>query len=182
MAKSKTEVPTVTSESVQFTPEEIAAVMAARQKSTSPDSDQSVNVKDLVNALVTAITLTKPIEKKTTINRVRHNPYYPPAGTPRLKLKKLWYQNGNEIDVEQLYNEDIDELNKMKAGRYMAGHLRIVKRKDGGMGIEYPIRTAAQRLKLQNQFHISNFTDLVKRINAERADPTKYRPADEDDD
>lgn len=170
---------------IQLTPEELAAIMAARNQTTRTDLSgvpaSNVNVKDLVDALVTAITLTKPIEKKTPFNRKRNNPYYPKDGSPRLKLKKRFMQHGIELDEEHLYNEDIEGLNKIKTGIYCSGHVRVIKRKDGAIDIDYPVRTSAQRLKLVNTFGITSFGALIKRINDERADPTKYaQPGDDD--
>jgi hypothetical protein len=59
--------------------------------------------------------------------------------------------------------------------------VRVIKRRDGALDIDYPIKTAAQRLKLVNQFGITSFTGLLQRILDEKTNPAKYRRPDEDD-
>lgn len=92
------------------------------------------------------------------------------------------YQHGIELLPEQLYAEEIDLLNKIKAGSYCQGFVKVIKRKDRSLDIDYPVRTASQRLKLVNDFGIRDFKELLNRIIAEAADPNKYKGPDEDDD
>ena len=165
-----------------LTPEEIQAILSARTQlvSPTPTPSGSVDISALTQALIAAINSTKDIKAKP-YRRKKNNPYFPKDGSPRLKLRRKCMQHGIEIDEDQLYNEDIDGLNKMKFGRYCGGFVRVIKRKDGSLDIDYPVRTSAQKLKLMNSFGITTFSGLIQRILAERAEPLKYKPEDEDD-
>lgn len=174
-------------ERLSLTPEEIVAVKAARERSvvgesTNQSSEARVGVGDLAQALVQAIETTRPPVKKTEATRVKNNPYYPTDGSTRSKLKKVHFQHGLEVNPEHLFNEDIDMLNMLKPGVYCSGHIRVTRRKDRGIDIDYPIKTASQRLRLVNQFGITSFTTLIKRLLDEKADPVKYKLPDDDDD
>ena len=167
-----------------LTPEEMAAVLAARTQTVAPAAiapSGSVDIAALTQALVNAINSTRDVKVKP-YQRKKRNPYYPTDGSPRLTLRRKCLQHGIEFDAEQLYNEDIDALNKIKPGRYCGGHVRVIKRKDGAIDIDYPVRTSSDKLKLLSTFGITSITALLQRILAEKADPVKYKPANEDDD
>jgi hypothetical protein len=165
-----------------LTPEEMQAIVEARSRAAVGEGQTGkLAIGELANALVQAIEATRPPTKKTPFNRVKRNPYYPKDGSPRSRFKRPMYHHGLELNPEHLYNEWIDNLNKLKPGIYCGGHIRVTKRRDGGLDIDYPIRTAAQRLKLVNQFGITDFGKLVARLVDERNDPAKYRSLDDDD-
>ena len=58
--------------------------------------------------------------------------------------------------------------------------VKVVRRRDRGVDIDYPVKTASQRLKLVNQFGIRNFAELLQRCIDEGNNPTKYTQPDED--
>lgn len=169
-------------ESLVLTAEEIAAVMALRSGPTTPAQIKMTAQQELAEAFVEAINRTKPPEKKTAYTRKRNSPYWPKDGSPKLRLKRRMYQHGQDLDDDLLHNSEVEKLNRLKPGKYCSGWVIVTKRRDGGIGIDYPVRTAAQRLKLVNQFGVTKFEDLIDRILDEKANPFKYRKSDDEDD
>lgn len=134
----------------------------------------------LVAALVEAIKQTKPIEKKNAANRVARTSWTPKDGSPKLKLKRKMYQHGMAIDADMVTNEQITLLNALKPGRFLDGWVKVIRRRDKGIDIDYAIKTASQRLKLVNAFGIRNFDELLERCIEEASNPTKYAIQDLD--
>lgn len=131
----------------------------------------SVGVTDLAAALVQAINLAKPVEKKTFATRKPKTPWTPKDGSPKLALKRAAHQHGMEVDPEKLSNEEIALFNKLRPGRFMDGIVTVTRRRDRGIDISYPVKTAAQRLKLINLFGIRNLTELLQYVVNEAANP-----------
>lgn len=176
MAKTKT---------VRVTEEELAALQQLRQASGTQEPDEKEIVateaqQALANAFVQAIERTRPPEKKTVATRRKNTPWSPPPGVPRIKMKRKMYHHGLLLD-EQISNEDIELLNRIKPGRYCDGYVVVTLRKDRGLDIDYPIRTASQRLKLVNTYGITSFNGLLKRLVDEASDPKKYRKPEDMD-
>ena len=138
--------------------------------STTPTQAQ----QNLADAFVAAIERTRKPEKKTIANRVKNTPWTPKDGSPRAKLKRKMYHHSIQI-AEHLTNEEIMLLNKIRPGYYCAGFVRVVARKDRGIDVDYPVKTASQRLRLVNQFGIRSFKELLERIVDEYENPTKYK-------
>jgi hypothetical protein len=128
----------------------------------------------LVAALTMAIQSTKPVEKKNAINRKSGTPWDPTDGSKKIKLKRKVYQHGLEVDPDRETNETIGLMNELKPGVFCDGHVRVVRRRDKGVDIDYPIKTAAQRLKLVNGFGIKDFNDLLRRCIDEANNPKTY--------
>jgi hypothetical protein len=139
-----------------------------------PSSVSEAARNELAEAFVSAIERTKPMEKKTVFTRKVNTPWSPPEGTPRTKLKRKFFHHGIGITTK-VTNEEIELLNKIRPGVYCDGFVRVTLRKDRGIDIDYPVKTASQRLKLVNQFGIRSFAELLQRLIAENADPAKYR-------
>lgn len=114
--------------------------------------------QELVQALVQAIQLTKPVEKKNYATRKPRDPWQPKDGSPKHKLLRKMHQHGIIIDPDTIVNEEIDLLNKIKPGRYLNDYVKVYKRKDQGIDIDYPVKTASQRMKL-NSFGIAEVRD-----------------------
>lgn len=179
MAKTKT---------IRVTDEELAAIEIARKRAKASDDPANPNdlvtatdaQKALANAFVEAIERTKPPEKKTVLTRKKNTPWSPPEGEPRLKLKRKMYHHGILIG-ENISNEEIELLNRVKPGRYCDGYVQVTLRKDRGLDIDYPVRTTSQRLRLVNQFGITSFASLLKRIIDEKTNPSKYRKPEDTD-
>lgn len=135
-------------------------VMTDPTPKVQPRSESSV-ASDIASALVQAIEMTRPVEKKNAFNRKVMTPWTPKDGSKKIKLKRSFYQHGILVDPSILSNEEIALINKLKPGLFLNGHVRVNRRKDRGIDIDYPVRTAAVRLKLINQFGVRNLTDLL---------------------
>ena len=175
------EAPTQT---LDLTPAEIEAILAARQQTSNPlaaKSDNEEAKETLAAALIQAIESTRPPSKKTISNRKAGDPWQPKDGSPKLKLKRKMFHHTVELSANQLFNEEITLLNKLKPGLYCDGFVRVFRRRDGGLDIDYPIRTASQRLRLLNQYGIRNFQEFLSRMVDEIQHPEKYKKTEEDD-
>lgn len=95
-----------------------------------------------------AIQKSKPIEKKTTATRKPGDPWQPTDGSKKLTLKRKMYLHSIPIDPDFNDNATIDALNHLKVGRYLGDWVKVYKRKDQGIDIDYPIKTASQRMRL----------------------------------
>lgn len=165
-----------------LTPEEIAAVRAAREKVAVPGVS-ALGAEDLIKAFITAIESTRPFQKKTIMDRKRRNPWTPTDGSAKItKFKRTMYHHGLELDPQRTYNDVCLMLDKVKPGVYCDGYVKVAKRRDGSINIDYPIKTNSQRLRLSSQYGIRSFRELIQRLLDERANPIKYKPVDEDDD
>jgi hypothetical protein len=149
------------------------------EKETPKVVETSVGMSELAQALVQAIETTKPPQKKTAITRKPNTPWTPKDGSPKLKLKRKMYQHGILIDEDLVSNEEVELLNKLKPGLFLNGHVKVYRRRDRGIDIDYPIKTAAQRLKLVNQFGIRNLAELLQRCISEAENPAQYKHDDE---
>lgn len=143
------------------------------KKTIEVAKEPSVGASELAAALVQAINAAKPVEKKTFATRKPKTPWTPPDGVPKVKLKRAAFQHGMEVDEEKLSNEEITLYNKLRPGRFLNGYVFVKRRRDKGIDIDYPIKTAAQRLKLVNQFGIRNLSELLQRCISEAANPPK---------
>lgn len=158
------------------TPEQVQEATAKAPASSGVTQEQSA----LAQAFITAIEATRPPVKKTPGNRKKDTPWMPRDGSPRLKMKRKFYHHGVPIE-SRVSNEEIDLLNKIRPGYYCEGVVKVTLRKDRGIDVDYPVKTASQRLRLVNQFGIRNFAELLKRIIDEHKDPKIYRRPDDMD-
>jgi hypothetical protein len=168
MAKTKT---------IRVTEEELAALQMLRDGVKATDAKASTSSaahRELADAFVEAIERTKPPAKITIANRKPKTPWTPPEGTPRTKMKRKFYHHGMLMD-EKVSNEEIELLNQVRPGHYCDGYVRVTLRKDRGIDVDYPVRTASQRLRLINQYGIRSFKELLQRLIDEKNNPTKYR-------
>ena len=139
----------------------------------------SVGVDALANALVQAINQTKPAAKLTPNQRKPRTPWTNKDGSPKPKLKRVFYQHGILVDPDMSTNLEVELMNKVRPGIFMDGHVRVTRRRDKGIDISYPVKTAAQRLRLVNQFGIRNFAELLQRCIDEADNPKQYEVSDE---
>jgi hypothetical protein len=147
---------------------------------TAPETkpEPSAGVSELAQALITAIEITKPKGKVKPHERKKNTPWTPKNGAPRLKLKRRMYHHGLEIR-DRVSNEEIALLNQIRPGLYLNNWVKVVRRRDKGIDIDYPVKTAGQRLKLVNEFGVRNFTELLQRIVEEGLNPKQFKPEDE---
>lgn len=155
-------------------------------KETPEVAEQSVGIAELAKALSQALAMNQPTQKKTIVTRKKGTPWTPPEGVARIKPKRKMYHHSmlvadpsDPLTYTRLSNDEIDLLNQIKLGTYCNGWVKVYRRKDKGVDIDYPIRTAAQRLKLVNEFGIRNFKELLQVIVTEGNAPKKTE-ADED--
>ena len=142
-------------------------------KSVKTKETNVVGAEQLVNALVEAIQLTKPAEKKNIFTRKVKTPWTPPDGEPRLKFKRKITLHGIPLDEEREDNRTIAELNKVRPGVYLDGFVQVTRRRDKGVDIDYPFRSAQDRMKLASRFGITSLEQLAARLNTEAAKPRK---------
>ena len=143
----------------------------------APAQPKDTGSADLVKALVEAISLTRPVEKKTAVNRKPGSPWDPKDGSKKLKLKRKMYQHSILIDPDFEDNETIELMNQLKVGRYCDGWVKVYRRKDHGIDIDYPVKTASQRLKLFK--YANSFKSLLQRCIEEGKNP---KPIEVDED
>jgi hypothetical protein len=173
---------------LELTPEEIQAVLAARAHLAEDSSRAKFGVEELAKALTVAIEATRPPQKKNPFNRKKGNPWLNKDGSPKPKLKRVWLQHGREMDPDKLYADEIEFLNQAKPGSYFGGRVNIYKRKDRSYDLTWPVRTASQRLMVQNEAmpHMrpgdsTMLVGILRRCIEEFNDPRKFRGPDEDD-
>lgn len=154
-------------------PEEAKAIVAVAKES-------SVGASELASALIAAIESTKAPTKKTASSRTPKTPWTPKDGSPKLKAKRRFFQHSLLVDPDMSTNEEIDLMNRVRPGTFLDGTVRIVRRRDKGIDIDYSIKTAAQRLRLVNQFGIRNFKELLERCILEAENPKQFAYRDED--
>jgi len=162
-----------------LTPEELQAIINARK--TTANGEPNVAISDLATALITAINSTKTPEKKTPFNRKKGGPWEPKDGSIKPKLRRTMYQHGIEMIETSLSSEEIELLNKIKPGSYCGGQVKVIKRKDRSIELDYAVKTASQRLKLLPLMGGNGLAGLLTRVLSEAADPSKFKGPDEDD-
>lgn len=142
---------------------------------------QSTQTSELAAALREAIEGARGVQKKTISTRRKMTPWSPKDGSPKLKLRRIMYHHGLKIEEDRTSNDEIEALNKLKPGSYCNGFVKVIRRKDRGLDIDYPIRTASHRLKLINEFGITSFVGLCNYLINEAAQPKKIANEDIDD-
>lgn len=140
---------------------------------TKPKEDPKSATSELVSALAQAIELTRPLQKKTILNRKKGGPFATKDGTAKLKLRRTHYQHAIRMVEDTLSSDEIGLLNKIRPGSYCDGVVKVILRKDRGIDLDYPAKTASQRLRLVNQFGVVNLKALLERVVAEAAEPKK---------
>lgn len=131
------------------------------------------NMSELAAALVQAIEITKPVAKKTIATRKRNTPWTPKDGSPKLKLKRKMSQHGINLLESRLTNEQIALLNKVRPGTYCDGLVKVRRRRDKGIDLTWPMKTADQRMKLYSAFRVSVLDDILRLVIAEAEAPKK---------
>ena len=174
------------------TKEQVAAREAAKQEATKASIVEKQEVvataqspeNALVSALIQAIQMTKPVEKKNAGNFKSRGFFQPKNGESRSKLKRKTYHHGvllnRDNGRELLTNDEIDLLNQIRPGSYCDGDVKVTRRRDKGIDVDYKIRTAAQRLNLINKHGVRSFKELLERVIVEAENPAQYKQTDED--
>lgn len=143
-----------------------------------PKKDLSDGAREIAAAIREVVEASRPKEKKNAFNRHVKTPWFE-TGQKKSKLKRKMYQHGLIMDEDFLSSEDIDALNKVRPGIYLDGYVTVRRRRDRGIDIDYPVKTASQRMKLVSQFGIRSLKELCERLIAEAENPKKFVPEDE---
>lgn len=151
---------------------------------TSETAEKSiiVGVGELGNAIAgavtTAIEAARP-QKKTEFSRKPKTPWTPKDGSPKLKLKRKMYQHNLLIREAFLSNEEISALNQLKPGTYCDGFVKVYRRRDKGINIDYNVKTQDQQMRLVQKFGIRNLTEFCQYCLEEAKNPKKETDSDE---
>lgn len=166
--------------------------MARPKKSTTPEiqsvqaEPQSNPTSELAKALVEAIRSTQPPPKVTEFTKPSGGAFAPKKGEVKPRLKRKSYHHGLLLgDPKEASNrltpEEITLFNQLKPGAYCNGFVQVTRRRDKGIDIDYPLKTAAQRLRLVNEFGIGSFAALLQRCVNEAAQPKQAVIEDSDE-
>lgn len=150
----------------------------------APSQVVSIPVNDLAAALAGAMTqainASRPL-KITTSNRKRQTPWTPKNGEVKLKLKRKFYQHSLPQTEDRLSNEEIALINKLRPGTYCEGWIKVIRRRDKGIDLDYPFKTAQHKTKLSNELGLRNLVEICERCISEAELPKKPQ-FDEDGD
>ncbi len=156
------------------------------EETASPqENSRESEIAMLTKALTEAMRQNQGPVKKTAFNKPHGGPWEPKDGTPKLRLKRRTYHHSMLIGEpsepsNRLSNEEIALLNKLKPGKYLNNFVTVSRLRNKGIDIDYPVRTNAQRLKLQSDFGIRSFQELLTRIIDEGNRPKPAQIEDED--
>ena len=108
---------------------------------------------DLANAIRT-LADSQPV-KRVPFAKFKTRSPFNPTGNKKRKLTRRCYQNGFPMMIKKLFDEEIDMLNKISAGKYMDGLVTIIIAQNGGnsdLHIVYDNKSFDQRLALKSHF------------------------------
>lgn len=142
---------------------------------SNPTSTQSTNdvLAQLAAVLTQVLQQNKPVEKKTTANRIPRTPWSPKNGEPKLKLKRKFYQHNYPLDAKRMTNERIALANQLKPGRFCDGFVTVTRRRDKGINITWPLKTPDQKLFLVQNFGLRNLDEIMQYCIDEAKNPKK---------
>lgn len=141
-------------------------------KKAEVNEEVASQASELASALRDAIEAAKPPTKKTVADRKVNSPWTP-KGTPKIKLKRKIFQHGMPISEQFLKNEQIELCNKLRPGLYCDGYIKVVRRRDKGLDIDYPVKSNTQRMKLATEYGVRSFTELLQTCIKEAENPRK---------
>lgn len=120
----------------------------AKKDPAVEQAEQTVGVSDLAAALVHAINLTKPKAKKQPgVDYDPKNPWAPKLGEARSKLKRKAFIHGI-AQGDQWANSTIDLFNQIRPGTYVNGLVKITRRRDKGINLDWAFKSPEQRLRV----------------------------------
>lgn len=149
-----------------------------KKQKIADNAPEAASQTDLAQALTEAIKAAQPFRPKTILERTPQTPWSPPPGVPRAELRRPCYQHGNLIESQTVTNEEIELLNRLKPGTYCDGRVKVRPRRDGGLTIDYPVRTASQRIAMLA--YGRSFKELLERIIDEQQHPERYGSRSDD--
>lgn len=141
----------------------------------------TIDANALAQAIITATEAAQGPRKKTIVTRKSKGPWTNKDGSAKPRLKRRMYQHGVEMHADNLSSAEIDALNKLRPGSFCDGFITVVRRKDKGLNLDYPIKTSAQRLKLLNDYGLNSLVKICEQCVYEYEHP-KVVNADLDED
>lgn len=130
-------------------------------------TESSVSTTALAEALVQAINLTKPkAKKKPGVDYDPKNPWAPKPGEPRAKLKRKAFIHGISQGT-QWANSTIELFNQLRPGTYVDGLVKVTRRRDKGINLEWAFKSPEQRLRLLMAGGFTHIDQLLQRCLTE---------------
>lgn len=143
---------------------------AAEELGNEPEpvaSDPQVGVEALAKAITQAIGQTGP-RRFIPFGQQSLVSEFNPKGLRNRKLARTVYQNGNRINVDLVYDVEIELLDAIKPGRYIENLVRIVEGEDQdgttAIHILYHNKTADQRMALGGKLKGEGKTGLERML------------------
>lgn len=134
----------------------------------------AVDATAFAQAILSATEAVNGPKKKTILTRKSGSPWANKDGSAKPRLRRKMSQHGQAFIEDNLTAGEINALNRIKkAGSYINGFVTVKIRKDRGLDITYPMKTAAQRLKLMNDYGVTSIEQLANRIADEASQPKK---------
>lgn len=132
---------------------------------TDGKSESVDSLKDVANALVTAVTAIAPKQYVKFGQQDLKTPFNP-TGKRNRKLKRTMFQNGNRLNERVLSDQEIALLDQLVPGRYIEGLITVIEKDNGNnektVYIQYKNKTVDQRQNLQT--YASTFTAQLQRM------------------
>ncbi len=132
----------------------------------------SQEIQDLAQSIASAIQGGQPAKKMTFGEYTRKTTsIYKPNGIYNgVKLKRQTFQNGIQIPVDRVHDDDIRALNKLhRGGRYLDRFVELVfgnTEGDAWLDIRYKNKGTDARIEQAKRF--VDFSDLCKKLLAEQ--------------
>lgn len=144
-------------------------------KPTEPTVDANQALADAITrGIVEATSQTGPIKQISRGAYKAITPWNPTGAKDRSRVKfaRAYWQNGALIQRWQVTDEQVQQLNQLRPGRYLDRRVEVIERASDNNGdpaaveIRYDNATAEQRFENKNVF--LNFGDLLRKIVAEQ--------------
>jgi hypothetical protein len=145
------------------------------------DTDPSDDTTDPANAPVTAGQLGALVEsiqamtpkRKVLFSELKPKSPFNPKGVRHRKLARTVLQNGNRLNVKQLFDEEIRLLNELRPGIYVNKKVSVhlIEGTEGNVDtllINYKNKTHDDRLAMKEE--VRSFVALLRRIVDESKD------------
>ncbi len=158
----------------------------APEKSQAAAPDEQPVLASAVNAFTAAVErLESQTPNKVPLHKFKaRTPWNPEGKKDRIRLKRVTYQNGNQVDDKRLSEEEISLFNQLRPGRYGPNrkYVVIVRPSDRAVELRYSNKTFEDRLAVQADAKGRGLAGTLDMIVAEAADrkanPKRYENED----
>lgn len=140
----------------------------AEASTKSQEAVATVSVSDLA-ALISAVKEQAPVKKVLFHERKRQTPFNP-KGIKNRKMKRGVYVNNYRVNINMLFDEEIELYNKLSEGKYCSGLVTVRLTPQTGdtpdrLDILYANKTPEQRLNNAKEWR--NNIEMLRRCVAE---------------